>query len=66
MAGPVQGRAVSRLQQQLEQLPVIEARRPAAGHEFRAAGAAETVAVGIGLAAEHEAEGAGHLGGTGP
>ena len=43
VAGPVQGRPVSRCQHKLEQLAVIETRRPVAGREFRAAGAAEVV-----------------------
>ena len=64
--GPVQGRPVARFQHKLEQLAVIEARRPVAGREFRAAGAAEAVAVVVVLAAEHEAHGAGPLGGSGP
>ena len=38
--GPVQGRPVSRCQHKLEQLAVIEARRPVAVRDFRAAGAA--------------------------
>ena len=65
-AGPVQGRTASRFQQQLEELAVVEARRPVAGRELRAAGAAEAVAVVVVLAAEHEAHGAGPLGGAGP
>ena len=42
MAGPVQGRTVSRCQHKLEQLAVIKARRPVAVRDFRAAGAAAT------------------------
>ena len=65
VAGPVEGRAVSRSQQQLEQFTVVEAGGAVAGRQVGMAGGAETVAVGIGLLAEHEAEGAGDLGGAG-
>ena len=61
MAGPVQGRTASRSQQELEQIAVVEAGGAVAGRQVGMAGGAETVAVGIGLLAEHEAEGAGHL-----
>ena len=65
MAGPVQGRTVSRSQRKLEQLAVVEAGGAVAGCQVGMAGGAETVAVGIGLLAEHEARGAGDLGGAG-
>ena len=65
-AGPVQGRPVSRCQQQLEELAVVEAGGAVAGRQVGMAGGAETVAVGIGLLAEHEAHGPGPLGGSGP
>ena len=55
VAGPVQGRTVARLQQQLEQLAVVEAGVAVAGRQVGMAGGAETVAVGVGLLAEHEA-----------
>ena len=64
--GPVQGRTVSRLQQQLEQLPVVEAGRVVAGRQVGTAGDAGAVAVAVALLAEHEAEGVGCLGGAGP
>ena len=66
VAGAVQGRAVSRSQHKLEQLAVVEAGRAVAGRQVGMAGGAETVAVGIGLLAEHEARGAGDLGGARP
>ena len=66
VAGPVQGRTVARSQHQLEQFTVVEAGRGVAGRQVGAAGGAETVAVGVALLAEHEARGAGDLGGTGP
>ena len=65
VAGPVQGRAVSRFQHQLEQFTVVEAGGAVAGRQVGAAGGAETVAVGVALLAEHEAHGAGDLGGAG-
>ena len=65
VAGPVQGRTVARSQQELEQFAVVEAGGGVAGRQVGAAGGAETVAMGIGLLAEHEAEGAGDLGGAG-
>ena len=65
VAGPVQGRTVSRSQQQLEQFAVVEAGCAVAGRQVGMAGGAETVAVGIGLLAEHKACGAGGLGGAG-
>ena len=66
VAGPLQGRTASRSQQQLEQLAVVEAGCVVAGRQVGAAGTAETVAVAIPLVAEHEAHGAGHLGGARP
>ena len=65
VAGPVQGRTVARSQHQLEQFTVVEACRGVAGRQVGAAGGAETVAVGVALLAEHEAHGAGDLGGAG-
>ena len=65
VAGPLQGRTVSRSQQQLEQFMVVEAGGVVAGRQVGAAGGAETVAVGVALLAEHEAHGAGDLGGAG-
>ena len=50
----------------LKQLPVVETRRSVAGGQIGAADGAEPVAVGVALVAEHEAEGASHLGGAGP
>ena len=54
------------LQRQLEHLPVVEARSGVAGVRLGLAGGAETAAVGVALPTEHEANGAGHLGGAGP
>ena len=66
VAGTIEGRAVARFQHQLEQFTVVEAGGAVAGRQVGMAGGAETVAIGIGLLAEHEAEGAGGLGGAGP
>ena len=65
VAGPVQGRTVARFQHKLEQLAVVEVSCVVAGRQVGMAGGAETVAVAVALLAEHEADGAGGLGGAG-
>ena len=65
VAGLIQGRAVSRLP--VASSNISRSSKPAApatGREFRAAGGAEAVTVVVALAAEHEAHGAGNLGGA--
>ena len=66
VAGAVQGRPVARLQQQLEQFTVVEVSCAVAGRQVGVAGGAEAVAFAVPLVAEHEARGAGGLGGAGP
>ncbi len=66
VAGLIQGRVVSRFQQQLEELSVVEAGDADAGRQLGMAGGAQVVAVAVALVAEREAQGSGHLGGAGP
>ena len=56
---------MARFQQALEQFPVVEASDAVAGFKLGMAGGAETVGVGVALIAEHEAHGAGLVGGYG-